>query len=605
VWAPGPVNPDGTVATKSPDYRYVATEGLVFSPNAPQPRDTVPLYGWWSPSRADNLLTTDPSWAGVPGATRSPDYSFVRLEGYVFDKPLGGTRALRRFYNFNSGDNASYANPDWPAGTARAGYTFVRDEGYLLPVAERWDDRTRAEAFGYGRMKVNGKPALGRRPVLLIQSTIPESNTQFEHDTAYYEGLLFGPAPRNAIDYFFEQSHEMFTWKRAGSINVATDRGYGFGTDESWLAHLYTQAIPFDFSVYDTNGDHKITSDELVVVLVNNKSTNGGGSRRIGTSDGCTTPAGSSVALCMTTVVIGENFSFATLCHELAHTLGAEDLYDWTDVYNAGLTLMAYNTDTSIVHLDPWHKMQLGWVRPRIREIHDPAAVESIALPKQSIASGVSDESPLLLYDAKHGMREYFLIEYRQPTTAAGGMYDADVGNYYHYPGGVAIWWIDQDATGDSFIVPHPGGGIDRTVWLFAPNGERGDTHLWGTSASEIALRWFDGSDVGVLLRVGDMVGTNPVAIQWHPTGQPLLPRIDSAHPGTKADVMVVGGMFGLAPTTLTASVGGNSSALGILESTPLQITANPGALPYRTYTLHALTGTSQQSNGFDYAFGR
>jgi hypothetical protein len=43
----------------------------------------IPLYGWYSPSRGDNFATTHPSWRGAAGETRSPDYDFVRVEGFV------------------------------------------------------------------------------------------------------------------------------------------------------------------------------------------------------------------------------------------------------------------------------------------------------------------------------------------------------------------------------------------------------------------------------------------------------------------------------------------------------------------------------------------
>jgi len=64
-----------------PDYYVVRVEGYIFSPDAPQPSGTIPLYSWWSESRGDNWATTNPRWTGSepPG----PDYYFVRVEGYV------------------------------------------------------------------------------------------------------------------------------------------------------------------------------------------------------------------------------------------------------------------------------------------------------------------------------------------------------------------------------------------------------------------------------------------------------------------------------------------------------------------------------------------
>ncbi len=67
---------------RSPDYNYIRMEGYVYSPKFPQPDGTIPLYVWWSPSREDNFAST--LWTGNPGSIKSPDYGFLRVEGYVY-----------------------------------------------------------------------------------------------------------------------------------------------------------------------------------------------------------------------------------------------------------------------------------------------------------------------------------------------------------------------------------------------------------------------------------------------------------------------------------------------------------------------------------------
>jgi M6 family metalloprotease-like protein len=593
AWAPV-TNPDGSIAIKSPDYRYVATEGTVFSPSAPQPRDTVPLYSWYSPSRGDNFITSNPAWAGKPGDTRSPDYGFVRLEGYVYGRPLAGTRVLRSWYNASSGDNATTASPDWAPGTLHPGFGLVREEGYLLPVVERADDRVRAESFGFGRMTVKGKPALGERPLLLIRATMPDSPIVFEHDAAYYDDIVFGRAVRNVSGFFAEQSHQLFAWKRAGSIAITTDPGYMKLSTEAWLANLYSQPMGIDLAPYDTNHDGRITAEELVILVVTNKSTNHGGVRWINNQlDGCATPAGSSVAVCAPSAVVGEDSPFIGYVHELTHMLGGEDLYD-SGYYNAALSTMGLSMVGATYGLDPWHKMQLGWVRPRIREIHDPGAAESLVSPRLSTASGITDESPILFYDATRGTSEYFLAEYRMPNAAT---YDADVNGYYHNGLGVAVWFVKQDANRDALLVANPDGtGQDRAVWLMAPNGIRGDTHLWSSLYSDFSLRWLDGSDVGIRLTVGDALSTNPIGLQWHPTAQALVPRIDSVRTGTKTDAVLVDGMFPV--TRDIAAVTANGVYLNVTGWSPSQIQTTT-ELPYAVYTVRVRT-----SNAVDGTFG-
>jgi hypothetical protein len=122
-----------------PDYDFVRLEGSVCSPDVSQPPGTVPLYGWWSLSRGDNFATTDPGWAGNPGDSRPPDYDFVRLEGYVYspDAPQPpGTVPLYSWWSLSRGDNFVTTDPAWagePGDTVPPDYDFVRLEGYLVP----------------------------------------------------------------------------------------------------------------------------------------------------------------------------------------------------------------------------------------------------------------------------------------------------------------------------------------------------------------------------------------------------------------------------------------------------------------------------------------
>lgn len=71
--------------------------GRVFDPVGPQPTGTLPLITWYSPSRKDYYTTTHPSWRGLPGDQRLPDYAFWRLEGYIYAPPGESSDQLPRF----------------------------------------------------------------------------------------------------------------------------------------------------------------------------------------------------------------------------------------------------------------------------------------------------------------------------------------------------------------------------------------------------------------------------------------------------------------------------------------------------------------------------
>jgi hypothetical protein len=133
--------------TRSPDYGFVREEGWVFNPAKPPPAGTIPLYSWYSPARRDNFVTSSPGWIGyLKGhggdpeypSFRSPDYSFVRLEGYIYPPdvpPPPGTVPLYGWYSNGRGDNYATSMPAWagsPGDVRSPDYGFVRLEGYLI-----------------------------------------------------------------------------------------------------------------------------------------------------------------------------------------------------------------------------------------------------------------------------------------------------------------------------------------------------------------------------------------------------------------------------------------------------------------------------------------
>jgi hypothetical protein len=133
-WAGRP----GDRRTDHDGYGFVSVVGSVFNPSKPRPSGTIPLYGWWSPSRKDNFITANPAWAGRPGVRKSPDYGFVRVEGYIYppSKPQpSGTIPLYTWWSRARGDY--FATTQWAGRPGdriidHDGYEFVRLEGYIL-----------------------------------------------------------------------------------------------------------------------------------------------------------------------------------------------------------------------------------------------------------------------------------------------------------------------------------------------------------------------------------------------------------------------------------------------------------------------------------------
>jgi hypothetical protein len=123
---------------RSPDYGFYRTEGYVFDPARPAPAGTVPLHRWYSNTRGDNWTTTQHAAVGGTGGPLDPDYRFGRLEGYVYDpaRPQpAGTVPLYSWFSEGRADNwvtTQHADVGRVGGTLTPDYRFVRLEGYVL-----------------------------------------------------------------------------------------------------------------------------------------------------------------------------------------------------------------------------------------------------------------------------------------------------------------------------------------------------------------------------------------------------------------------------------------------------------------------------------------
>jgi hypothetical protein len=104
---------------RSPDYRWVRLEGYVLpaatgDPDRPpeHPAPTVQLWSYWSAKRGDNWATTDPTL--TPMHRLEPSYERYRFEGNVFSpthEPPAGTVPLHAWWSGRREDNWTTTNP--------------------------------------------------------------------------------------------------------------------------------------------------------------------------------------------------------------------------------------------------------------------------------------------------------------------------------------------------------------------------------------------------------------------------------------------------------------------------------------------------------------
>jgi M6 family metalloprotease-like protein len=368
------------------------------------------------------------------------------------------------------------------------------------------------EDFGYGQMRPpdrpNGGEARGIRPLLVILAQF-DGRPAFTLTQATYDTLVFNTLQRSVNGYFLVNSNGRFSWTRDGG---GTTRIFQFpGSVLAWpekqrMAHvLKTAAVlsGIDFSQFDTNRDGSVTTDELGILMIDNVTQNGGANRD--TDPVCVRPEGFQVSLCLRIAAAGHRASLMTICHELTHSLGALDIYG-ANCFSNNLTLMGCSPggtdDRTTFHLDPWHKMQLGWFEPRIRSMRAPGTE---SLPA---ANTVQPGAPVLLYDPVLGTSEYFLLEYRSARNRAGLHYDENVAGT-----GLVVWHIKQDGNKNPILIPNVGYAVYADG---APGLVRGGNTVWGSTVITPTLRWLDGSSAAVRVQSRPFAPTDSqIIIDW------------------------------------------------------------------------------------------
>lgn len=336
------------------------------------------------------------------------------------------------------------------------GDVFVYRSGIPAP------GRTIPGAYGHGSMLVSGKPALGVRPLLVILLDFTDARfaASGPGSPAYYRDYFFDGS-RNVADFYAEQSQGLFAWGKAGPgvIGPFTHRDVrGTRGDEStWLCafgcgsrtdvDVRREAIRlasingFDFSAFDTNGNGKIGPTELTLYVLEASPQTGGAARGVD----CFRPTGSSVEVCGGFVPgSAQGTPDAIIQHELGHTLGMYDVYG-TRSHSQNRTL-ASSSVPGWYHLDPWHKIQLGWIRPRIFGAGPNGSCVTLDAGHWGGAIDNDERRPVLIPDPDD-RRSFTLLEHRAGADAwtAAWPYDSGAGD-----GGLIVWQVSTSG-GRSF----------------------------------------------------------------------------------------------------------------------------------------------------------
>ena len=322
----------------------------------------------------------------------------------------------------------------------------------LLSVLSLVAEEPPLDDFGFGN---KSRPPTWPLLVVLVQFT----DGDFVGTVEDWDHYIFDAgSPSNTLNGFFaEASNGRFQFVRGGTIMVrlpGTDRHSNIlqglkGTNEvatpdqgAAADRLYTSnivwhamlATNFNFADYDTPPyDNLIDGDELTIAVINNEGF------VAGRYPGVVQPDPDGVAYNNGMLSLQRNSfaesAFETMCHEVCHTIGAEDMYGaWasSELIHQGLSIMS--SKGGVCHPDAWHKLQFGWTEPRLHSLRHSGVV---SIPAAS-SGGVN--APVLLYDPDRGPDEFFLLEYRTRTNSTQvHHYDANV-----WDNGLVLWHVYQ-----------------------------------------------------------------------------------------------------------------------------------------------------------------
>lgn len=344
-------------------------------------------------------------------------------------------------YEFNSTFEVGrrFRNADWGAEYDDVIATRTRERSAVaFPDPKAFT----TEAFGIGEQAPPNRIPL----VLVLTENSVRNNTAAGQSItpAAADGIGFTRrlltrggvvAQGNVRDYFLENSDRSHRFERAvpaGAIgpftydNALIDNQPQVGERirESIVDQMAAQG--FDFASFDRIGggtdglqpDGKITNDELIVAFMEAGGRSGAErGLRANPEGGCHRPPGVAVELCIR-IPSASQANFEILVHEIAHSIGAIDLYGSGSApcRNRFVSLMDCSRggrNTRATHLDPWHKLNLGWETAASYRLNEPGAC--VQMGHQASSSG----DPVILWDPERGMDEYFILENR-----SGASYD-------------------------------------------------------------------------------------------------------------------------------------------------------------------------------------
>ena len=353
--------------------------------------------------------------------------------------------------------------------------------------------------------------------ILLIDPALPDHMVPRDEYREIIERVMFNDN-RNVQNYFLENSNDRLIVENSGILGwYELENPWDYywqsgGHTKRWKEVITKASEDIDFKQFDSNNDDKLQPGELAIMLLQptfpTPEVWGG---RVRTITGSFRVDGVLISKMLEVGFSNTEENLGVIAHELTHLLSnaeVEDMY-----FDGGFYYPFAADDYSLMdnhsnnpHLDPFWKIKLGWIEPRIISREGRYRIRNVQ----------QHNDILKLYNTKRpfAQSEYFLIENRWP----GNSYDEQLPDR-----GLAIWHVIEDPSKQIpqqalDILQNDKHEVARQYWTNANKTRRGvrlirpfldDTHsdhrdLWDGSEinqNRVSLKWADGTASGFSIR--------------------------------------------------------------------------------------------------------
>lgn len=392
---------------------------------------------------------------------------------------------------------------------------------YIKLAPTTGDDSTLSSGGNLSLAPINLPP---EQKILVV--LVEFNNIQMSQSDAYWSGTFFGQTGKSIHNYYKEVSRGTLSFEPAGETyaNAAVGGNAGDGvvrvhlnmdhpaksgfasTEEMWtaidaaaLSSIETAAQYLsDAATYDANGNGTLESTELHIVTIFAgyemssdpfSPENAIWAHAMSYSAPGTGDLGGGLKL-EGYMAVGEQMAWSPItigvfCHELGHSLGLPDLYDYgNDSMGLGPhSLMSAGSwgaapgetsGTTPVHLDAWSKIRLGFVAPTILSGSGTYTVN---------AQSKTDYNVLQIGNGLPG--QYFLVERRAQSGFDAGLFNFGINT------GVAIYHIDENVI--TYSNKYLSGLINENEYRKAVDLEEANMWIFGHSEMDADSSYLDG----------------------------------------------------------------------------------------------------------------